>query len=86
MGRGNSPRGLEDLTTPLTGGELRVLQRLPTMMTISEIAAAMFISFNTVEVRLKHLYEKLEVKNRRQAVHRARHWGLLADSGEEQDA
>jgi LuxR family maltose regulon positive regulatory protein len=62
---------------PLTDRELSVLQYLPSMMTYPEIAAELFVSVNTVKSHLRHLYSKLEVVNRRQAVTRARELGLL---------
>ena len=65
------------LTAPLTDRELMVLRFLPTMMTNTEIAAELYVSVNTVKAHLKHLYRKLDVDTRRQAVHRARELGLL---------
>jgi LuxR family maltose regulon positive regulatory protein len=67
----------EQLARPLTERELNVLQYLPTMMTNTEIAAELFVSVNTVKAHVRHVYEKLDVVNRRQAVHRARELGLL---------
>ena len=61
----------------LTDRELSVLQYLPSMQTYPEIAAQLFVSVNTVKSHLRHLYAKLEVVNRRQAVIRARELGLL---------
>ena len=54
-----------------------MLQYLPSMMTYPEIAATLFVSVNTVKSHLRHLYAKLDVANRRQAVSRARELGLL---------
>ena len=65
------------LRTPLTDRELSVLQYLPTMLTYPEIALELFVSVNTVKSHLRHLFTKLDVANRRQAVSRARELGLL---------
>ena len=62
---------------PLTDRELSVLQYLPTMMTYPEIALELFVSVNTVKSHLRHLFAKLDVASRRQAVGRARELGLL---------
>ncbi len=62
----------------LTDRELSVVQYLPTMMTYPEIAEQLFVSVNTVKSHVKHVYAKLEVVNRRQAVTRARELGLLS--------
>jgi LuxR family maltose regulon positive regulatory protein len=66
-----------DLTAPLTDRELMILRFLPTMMTNTEIASELYVSVNTVKAHLKHIYRKLDVDTRRQAVHRARELGLL---------
>jgi LuxR family maltose regulon positive regulatory protein len=69
--------GPAPLTDDLTDRELSVLRHLPSMMTNIEIAAVLFVSVNTVKAHLKRIYLKLEVTNRRDAVHRARELGLL---------
>jgi LuxR family maltose regulon positive regulatory protein len=65
------------LVEPLTDRELSVLRHLPTMMTNAEIATELYLSVNTVKAHLKRIYRKLEVMNRRDAVHRARELGLI---------
>ncbi|MGZ4619006.1 MAG: LuxR C-terminal-related transcriptional regulator [Frankiaceae bacterium] len=65
------------LGEPLTDREAAVLRYLPTLLTNAELAEQMYISVNTVKAHLKSLYRKLEVPNRREAVHRARDLGLL---------
>ena len=65
------------LLEPLTDRELTVLRFLPTMMSNTEIASEMFVSVNTVKTHLKHVYRKLDVTDRRDAVRRGRELRLL---------
>jgi LuxR family transcriptional regulator, maltose regulon positive regulatory protein len=65
---------------PLTESEARVLRYLPTHLTAPGIAAELYISANTVKTHLRHLYEKLGVHSRQEAVQRARTIGLLTVS------
>jgi LuxR family maltose regulon positive regulatory protein len=65
------------LLEPLTERELAVLRFLPTMMSNTEIASEMFVSVNTVKTHLKHVYRKLDVTDRRDAVRRGRELRLL---------
>lgn len=62
---------------PLTRQELQVLRMLGTGYSNEEIGNALFISANTVKTHLKHVYEKLGVKNRSAAVSRAAALQLL---------
>jgi LuxR family maltose regulon positive regulatory protein len=64
-----------------TDSEIRVLRYLPTHLTAHEIANELFLSVNTVSTHMRHLYAKLGVHSRREAVDRARAMGLLAPSG-----
>jgi LuxR family transcriptional regulator, maltose regulon positive regulatory protein len=66
------------LLEPLSERELTVLRFLPTMMSNAEIAAEMFVSVNTVKTHLKHIYRKLDVSDRRDAVRRGRELRLLS--------
>jgi LuxR family maltose regulon positive regulatory protein len=66
------------LLEPLSERELAVLRFLPTMMSNTEIAAEMFVSVNTVKTHLKHIYRKLDVTDRRDAVRRGRDLRLLS--------
>ncbi|GAA3921741.1 helix-turn-helix transcriptional regulator [Microbacterium invictum] len=52
----------------LSAREREVLAYLRTPMTISEIAAQLFLSTNTVKTHVQSLYRKLDVTNRREAV------------------
>ena len=63
---------------PLTNSETRVLHYLPTYMGVPEIAATLYLSANTVKTHIRHLYRKLGVHSRQEAVQRARALGLLA--------
>jgi hypothetical protein len=47
------------------------------MMSNAEIAGEMFVSVNTVKTHLKHVYSKLDVTDRRDAVRRGRRLRLL---------
>jgi LuxR family transcriptional regulator, maltose regulon positive regulatory protein len=67
---------------PLSDSEIRVLRYLPTQLTRPEIANELFLSDNTVSTHMRHLYAKLGVHNRREAVDRARALGLLAPSAQ----
>jgi LuxR family transcriptional regulator, maltose regulon positive regulatory protein len=69
-----------ELLEPLSERELAVLRFLPTMLSNAEIGAEMFVSPNTVKTHLKHIYRKLDVADRREAVRRARELHLLSPS------
>ncbi|HEX6455982.1 MAG TPA: LuxR C-terminal-related transcriptional regulator [Solirubrobacterales bacterium] len=64
----------------LSPAELRVVRFLPTNLSAPEIAAELFVSANTVRTHMRHIYFKLGVHSRREAVDRARELGLLAPS------
>jgi LuxR family maltose regulon positive regulatory protein len=69
------------LVEPITTRERVVLRYLPTMLTLTDIARELSVSPNTVKTHLRHLYRKLAVSSRRDAVRQARRRGLLADPG-----
>jgi LuxR family transcriptional regulator, maltose regulon positive regulatory protein len=73
---GSSPR----LTEPLSASEVRVLRYLPTKLSTPEIADQLYLSVNTVKTHMRHLYDKLGVHRRHEAVEQARALGLLAPS------
>lgn len=62
---------------PLTAKELEVLARLAEGRSNQEIAAALFVTAATVKTHLSHIYAKLGVANRREALSRALALGLL---------
>jgi LuxR family transcriptional regulator, maltose regulon positive regulatory protein len=64
----------------LTKGETRVLRYLSSHLSAREIAGELYVSTNTVKTHQRHLYRKLDARNRTQAVERARALGLLAPS------
>jgi LuxR family maltose regulon positive regulatory protein len=74
------PAGPRPPLDALSGSELRVLRYLPTNLSGPEIAAELYVSHNTVRTHVTHLYEKLGVHTRAEAVARARALGLLAPS------
>jgi LuxR family transcriptional regulator, maltose regulon positive regulatory protein len=65
------------LDTPLTDCEARVLRYLPTNLTAREIASRLHLSVHTVTTHMRHVYIKLGVHRRQEAVDRARALGLL---------
>ena len=75
--RGVAPRGLRE---PLSQAETRVLRYLPTKLSAPEIADQLYLSVNTVKTHMRHLYDKLGVHRRHEAVEQARALGLLAPS------
>jgi LuxR family maltose regulon positive regulatory protein len=75
---GSEDGPIRPLLEPLSDRELAVLRFLPTMLSNAEIASEMFVSPNTVKTHLKHVYRKLDVADRRQAVRRGRELRLLS--------
>ncbi len=61
----------------ITPAEARVLALLPTHLSHREIGEQLFVSTNTVRTHLRHLYAKLDVTTRADAVARAEELGLL---------
>jgi LuxR family maltose regulon positive regulatory protein len=68
------------LNEQLTDSQTRVLRYLPTHLTAHEIAGELCVSVNTISAHRRHLYAKLGVHSRREAVDRGRLLGLLAPS------
>ena len=75
-GQGPGPRQT-GLVEPLTARELEVLRLLASGRSNAEVAAKLFVEQSTVKTHLIHLYSKLGVHSRTQAVAHARTLGLL---------
>jgi DNA-binding NarL/FixJ family response regulator len=58
--------------------EYEVLALLGTGMSNQEIANALFISQNTVKTHTSRLFEKLDVKNRTQAILKSKELGIIS--------
>jgi DNA-binding CsgD family transcriptional regulator len=61
----------------LTGQEVKVLERLAAGQSNKEIARTLGLSPNTVKTHVAHLFEKLAVSRRTQAVGKARELDLI---------
>ncbi len=61
----------------LSGSERETLELLRGSRSYAEVAAARFVSINTVRTQVKALYRKLDVRSRREAIARAERLGLL---------
>jgi LuxR family transcriptional regulator, maltose regulon positive regulatory protein len=85
---GRTPTGearyAEPLHAPLSDSELRVLRYLPTNLQAPEIAAELVVSVNTIRTHMRHVYAKLGVHRRTDAVDRARELGLVSPTARKQ--
>jgi LuxR family maltose regulon positive regulatory protein len=80
-GASASPRSeAAPLLEELSEAELRVVRFLPGNLRAPEIAAELFVSPNTVRTHIRHIYAKLDVHSRKEAVERARELGLIGPS------
>jgi len=77
---GSPPGELDRSREPLSASEARILRFLPTNLSAPEIAGQLSVSVNTIRTHMRHLYEKLGVHSRTEAVEQARTLGLLAQS------
>jgi LuxR family maltose regulon positive regulatory protein len=62
----------DEIIEPLTTKEREVLGHLAELLTTEEIAAAMFVSVNTVRTHVRSILRKLSVSRRNEAIRRAR--------------
>jgi DNA-binding NarL/FixJ family response regulator len=67
----------EESSSLLSDRELEVLGCLVDGQTTVQIASRLFISENTVKTHVRHIFEKLEVSNRAEAVGKALQMGLI---------
>jgi LuxR family maltose regulon positive regulatory protein len=66
------------IVEPLTEKEREVLGHLAELLTTEEIAAAMFVSVNTVRTHVRNILRKLSASRRNEAVRRARELQLIS--------
>jgi LuxR family transcriptional regulator, maltose regulon positive regulatory protein len=66
------------LQEELSESEMRVLRYLPSNLSAAEIGRELFLSVFTVKTHIRHIYGKLGVHRRSEAVERARELGLLS--------
>jgi LuxR family maltose regulon positive regulatory protein len=72
-------RGFRDRGVPLarlTERERAVLDLLPTLLSLEEIAETLTVSVNTVKTHVRAIYDKFGVTSRRDAVAAARGEGV----------
>ncbi|MCC5932484.1 MAG: response regulator transcription factor [Cyclobacteriaceae bacterium] len=62
----------QKLPNPLSLREYELIQKLEMGLSNKDIGAALCISENTVKTHLKHVFEKLDVQNRTEAVFKLR--------------
>ncbi|MEP2990752.1 MAG: response regulator transcription factor [Parasphingorhabdus sp.] len=71
------PQPIEQMEEPLSNRELETLNLLSRGFSYSESASIMNISAHTVATYVKHIYRKLEVNSRAEAVFEASSRGIL---------
>jgi LuxR family transcriptional regulator, maltose regulon positive regulatory protein len=73
----SSPPPGDLLADPLTDREIEILSYLPTRFTNTELADRFYVSVNTIKTHIAHIYRKLDVVSRNQAITRAKEIGVL---------
>lgn len=76
---GSTRRLEEDRNTQLTRREVEILRLMATGKRYDEIAKKTFVSLETVKTHVKHIFEKLDVNSRAQAVRRGQDLRILTD-------
>jgi LuxR family transcriptional regulator, maltose regulon positive regulatory protein len=66
-----------DLVEPLSERELEVLRLISGGISNADIAARLYVSVNTVKKHMTHIFNKLGVENRLQAIEKARQMGII---------
>jgi LuxR family maltose regulon positive regulatory protein len=79
---GESPRvdhqaGRADMVEPLSEREMQVLRLLNSQLSVPQIAAEIHLAPTTVRTHVQHIYQKLGVHGRIEALKRAEETGLL---------
>ena len=69
--------GARRLVEPLTAREITVLRYLCSRLTYEEIAAALYVSLNTLKSHVKSVYRKLATASRADAVRAGRELNLI---------
>jgi LuxR family maltose regulon positive regulatory protein len=77
QGSRKAPTTIAGLVEPLTEREIEVLGLVAAGLSNREIAGSLFLSLGTVKTHIHNLYGKLEVRNRTQAIARARELKLI---------
>ena len=73
----DTPRTAQPLPDPLSERELEVLRLIVAGKSNREISGQLFVTVDTVKKHLTHIFVKLGVRSRTQAVARARELGLI---------
>jgi LuxR family maltose regulon positive regulatory protein len=82
--RGEERPKMQPLPEPLSERELQILQLLADGTSNQDIAQELVIAIDTVKRHLSHIFSKLGVHNRLQAVRQARELGLVSEEETQQ--
>ena len=73
------PAASDTLLEPLSDRELEILELVATGRSNREIASELYVATGTVKAHINHIFRKVSVRNRTEAVARARELHLLGD-------